>query len=897
MHRRLQYLLRSVFRRSAVEREMRDEMQHHLEQTIERLVARGLPRGEAEKAARREFGNVALHEEHARDARGTGWIDALRGDVRFAFRYFARKPLASATIVLVLALGIGGHAFQFSMVLAIFTRTNPGVPRDIPLVRVRAMQRAKNNPEWWRFALSYPEVRDVAGLRSSFARVAAWTSADVVMSAKGNLDGVTTDASFVTDDYFSVLELQPSQGPGLPRSGATDPLAAVISYATWEDLFDRADVSGRELNVNGIAVRIVGVAPPDFVGPLGDSRRAQIWMPVAARATILRANGATAFALASVDSALFEMIGQLQPGVAPEQATAAVRVVATRSIARLTPPPPGNANVPMVYDADVVRLRGITEVSSDMPRIAVVWEIITLLVLLVACANVTGMAVSSAVGRRQEMAIRISLGASRRRVIRQMLTESTILAAMGGALGLFLYWVIIKLIASHEPDAAFVKPGAGAVALTMLVALGTGVLFGLTPAWHATRRGVSEVLKGVELGATRRSRAQGAFIVAQITLTQPLLMLFAYLIASMLLRLAPPLPHDLSQHVLRLSFQGQSLAGSDAQRAATLQRFEQHLRETPGVTQVTGDPRFIRSATMVVRDEDRGSLPRARDPVVVDMYLARQDYFAFIDTPLLRGTARAPADTAGVMIISSDLARDLWGDADPIGRRLVQVLPAPTGQIKRELVVTGVYDARYIDKGSAHARVFRPVNTWWNDQQVLVRTAPLAADLATPVLHAAREALPSTPIDVPVTLAQVQSAEAKEARNIQAAVAGAAVLMLLLTSIGLYGIVALGVVQRRREIGIRMALGAQAREVVGLLASSGVKLSLLGLALGLPLSLVGRKLLEGQLARSTTSQDIPSVWLMGGVIAGVVLVVASVAALLPASRAAMVDPVSALRSE
>ena len=899
MYRRVIHWLRSVVRRSAVEREMRDEMQYHLEQTVQRLVAGGMSRPAAADAARREFGNAALHEEHARDARGTAWIDALWGDVRFAFRTFARKPLASTTIVLVLAIGIGGHAFQFSVLTAIMTRTAPGVPRDLPLVRVRAMERAKTSPEWWPLGFSYPAIRGLAALRGTFAHVAAWTNTDVVVSTKNKTDGVTTDASFVTDDYFRILGIQPSHGPGLPRSGAPNPLAAVISYGIWEDLFDRADVSGRDVVVNGIAVPIAGVAPPDFGGPLalGGAGRALVWMPIAARATILAGNGATSRALASVDSALFDAIAELQAGVASEHATAAVRVVARRSTARLTPVPSGESSVPMVYDADVIRLRGITDVGSDMSRIAVVWEAITLLILLVVCANVTGMAISAAVSRRQEMAIRISLGASRGRVIRQMLTESTILAMVGGGLGATLYWAIIKILISRESDAAFVKPSVSSVALTMLVALGTGILFGLTPAFHATRHGVAEVLKGVATGATRRSRAQGTFLIAQITLTQPLLMLVAWLLSSILTRVGPALPRDVPQHVLSLGFQGKSIPGTDAERASVLRRLEEHLREVPSVVDVTPDPRFARSATMFVRDEDRGSLARAHDPVIVDMYVARQGYFTFVGTPLLRGTDRGFSDTSGTMIISSDLAHDLWGDADPLGKRLVQAFPVPTGPIKHELTVVGVYDGRYIDKGESHARVFRSVTTWWNDQQLLVRTAGRAAELAQTVVHAAREALPSTPIDLPVTLAEVQRRKEAEARNIAAAVAGAAGLMLMLTSIGLYGIVALAIVQRRREIGVRMALGAQAREVVALFAGRGVKLSVIGLVLGLPLSILGLKLLESQVARGTTSENAPSVWIMTAGIATVVLLVATIATLLPASRAATVDPVSALRSD
>jgi hypothetical protein len=275
------------------------------------------------------------------------------------------------------------------------------------------------------------------------------------------------------------------------------------------------------------------------------------------------------------------------------------------------------------------------------------------------------------------------------------------------------------------------------------------------------------------------------------------------------------------------------------------------------------------------------------------MQLVTPGYFDLMGVPLVRGSDVAPSsDTSRTMIIGSDLARRLWGDMDPIGRRFSQISPPQT--VKRDLVVSGVYDSRYFDRGNT-ALVFRAVTKLWAGTY-LIRTTVPASELAASLRRIAREELPSTPIPPLVTLAQRERAYRRSERAIQAGVAACGALVLLLSSIGLYGAVALGVGERRREIGIRMALGAPAGQVVALFYAGGVRLGVVGLVLGLPVSLAATYLLPGQ-GNPNAADTAPSRALVGGLIALVVLVVASVATLIPASRAARVNPVTALRSE
>ena len=892
MFDRIRFRLRALFRPSALEREMQMEMQSHLDRRIELLVAQGMSPELARLAARREFGNIGLHQEHARDARRTRWVDGLRSDIRFALRSFARRPFMSVTIVLVLALGISAYAFEVTGIRGFTSRRAPGMSNDVDLVRLRGMWRPKDQTDWRPLAFSYPELHEISTLPNTFVSVAAWTKRDVVLDAPGALHDATGEANFVTDGFFAILGLRPTHGAGLP-SGMRDPqLVAVISHRMWQDVFDGVeDVASRTLVVNGVAVRIVGVAPPQFVDPIDEGGRHVFWMPLSARAAILSAgqpNSRSVHALSSVDSTLFEAVGILRPHVSPEEATARVRVVASRAVGRMawpaTPAAAGN-----VYDADVVPLRGHTDVGpNDLFDIITILGSVATLVLLVAITNVSGLVVSAGVVRRQEIAIRLSLGASRARLIQQLLTESALLAAAGGAIALLLYTSIIAAVVKREPDAAWFAPDYATVGFTMCIALATGVLCGLAPALHATRRGVAETLKGDSLGATSRSRLQQAFVVAQVTFTQPLLVVIGGLIWSVVVDVPPTLPDGIPERVLRVGLW--TVPGTAAERAAALQRVERRIAQLPGVVQVMGDVEPLRWATLVVHPDDRGALPRASMPVQADMQLVRPGYFSMLNAPLVRGNDAPPPDTSGTMTISSDLARALWGGADPIGRRFVQTSSGVGAN--RVYTVTGVYDTRYMrDKGANNrARIFRPTAQWW-PQQYLIRTVGNAADLSADVRRVVREELPVTPIGSLSTLADIQVASARQMRwgRIIASASGAIVLML--ASLGLYGVVALAVAQRRREIGVRMALGAPAKRVVQLFYMRGVKLGVIGLALGLPATLAIMGLIDDALVTGS------SLLLVGAIVAAVVFVVASIATLLPASRAARVDPVTALRSE
>jgi predicted permease len=557
-------------------------------------------------------------------------------------------------------------------------------------------------------------------------------------------------------------------------------------------------------------------------------------------------------------------------------------------------PPTNPRAVATIHDADVVQMRGITEIGSDMPLIAAVWGVISLLVLMIACANVSALVVSAAVARRREIAVRLSLGASRRRVIRQLVTESTLLALAGGALGLTIYWAVIRSL-SAIPEADFVKPSLATVGLTMLVALATGILFGLTPAFHATRARVAEALKSTEQGATRRSRLQARFVIAQIALTQPLLMVFGSLVGGQLLERQVVLPNGVADHVLLLRSDWRSIPGTDQQRAAQLERLEGALRATPGVLGVVPNDRFRLTTRLTPRDG--GASAGAVRTIPASIYAIREGYFALLGVPLLRGSDAAVSDSSNSVIISSPLARELWGDADPIGRRFAQTTPGRSASAEqgRDFIVGGVYDARFIAIGTNNARVFLPRRGWWNDE-ILIRTSAPALELTKAIRRVGRETLPSAPIDASTTLAQLEADDGREIRNVWLIAMGSLSLVLLLTSIGLYGVVALAVEQRRREIGVRLALGGRAGQVIAMFCADGLRIGIVSLAIGLSLSFAGVFVLRANTVRPPGTTE-PSLWVVAALMVVLVLGVSLVATFLPARRVSKVDPMLALRSE
>lgn len=413
-------------------------------------------------------------------------------------------------------------------------------------------------------------------VRETFASVAAWRTDDVVLRvANGELP--TAKAHFVSDNYFSTLGLAPTIGAGLPPE-SNEPVA-IISHLLWQRSYGgTSDVIGKTIDVNGVRATIVGVAPERFRGALPTPTSNVVWMTLPNVAAVMRTSAA---AVTSNDSTSLSVFGRLGDGVTPTQATTAVRLVADRALASRALP-----TTPTKYDTDVAAMIGknMLPQNDDALLIAALFGAVALLVLLITCTNVSALVIGAAIARRHEVAVRLSLGASRARIVRQLVTENTLLALGGGFLGLSLYSVLAWLAEREVPEMT-ITPDWKTVAFTAAVALGTGILFGLSPALHATRRGVADVLKDSDAGHSGRSRLQRGFVIAQIALTQPLLVGMAIMLGFVPL-ISGRMANDVDQHLITLSVAFRADNATPKAQRASAQRLMDRLRVMPGVVGV-----------------------------------------------------------------------------------------------------------------------------------------------------------------------------------------------------------------------------------------------------------------------------------------------------------------------
>ena len=430
---------------------------------------------------------MAAYPRHVRGARG---IESVIADLRFGLRLFERKPFSTLTMVVVLALGIGFNTALFVFVYSLVNSPPPGVVRDESLVRIRGInQRAPGYTTGREF--SYPEYREYAAQPGLFTAVAAWTSSDVVLDVGGREEHLLSGAAtYVTANYFLVLGVRPIVGAGLPDVPAP-PLVAVISHVVWERHFGLApDVVGKTLKVNGFPVTIVGVAPRRFAGARTGGSQVRVWLPLSARPLLQRTPTSD---LVSYDSAVFGLVARLAPGIDVSQTLPTVQAIAALSAQQTTRVLSGTPSTDVVTLLADNYFPPSGETSDGIGRAASL--MIPLLILSITCTNVSALLAGLAVARRREIAVRLSLGAARSRIVRQLVTESVLLALAAGALGLFVIWVLLSVFDSSVADVQIVLDWRGLL-FTFGFAVATGIVFGISPALHATRLALSDVTQG-----------------------------------------------------------------------------------------------------------------------------------------------------------------------------------------------------------------------------------------------------------------------------------------------------------------------------------------------------------------------------------------------------------------
>lgn len=828
----------------------------------------------------------------------THWLDALAADIRFALRYFARHKGTTAILLTVIALGTGANTLIFSTFQAQFLRPAPAVPENPAHARLWAQERPARTARWQLRRFTQPELVSIAERRAVFGDVGAWTEDELILRGGDSTAARSITGQFVTPNYFGVLGVRLAAGPGFHRNASETPdMTAVISYAAAGQLYGNAAAAvGQRILVNEVPMYVVGVAPPRFQGAVRGMDEPALWMPVSARAAVTRISPRWL-----TDDAALSLFARLAPGVSRDQATAVVRQVITNSL------PDSAARVGMARAAQVLSMQAPPPGSDTREIILAFTFILTIgiLILLVAWTNVSSLMVAAAVGRRHEIAVRLSIGASRPRLVRQLVTESTLLALSGSAVGLTLAWCELTYMMKTEIDAVDLTPDLGTFTFVLVMAVATGVLFGLSPALHATRAGVSSALRDSSAGAGGRSRLQRGLVVAQIALSQPLLVLLGTML-SLVIAEYRPLSPEMSRHVIAVDFHPLR-TGAPGQRPEAVDSLIRRVAERPEVVGAVPDATGFAIRRIVAADRHARNAATDTTPTVVHVQGAAPGWFSVVGVPIVLGRDVSFADTAASaagepVVIGSDLARTLWGNANPIGRTLTSPPLPGLNQDSLNMTVIGVYDATRrmpgmtwnggTARGDAPVRVYTARGQQWQHDRVLVRTRGPAAPFVPELQRFIRARTPSLPVTSVLTLAQVDEREYRDALKVAAMAGAGGALALLLASLGLYGVVSLAVRQRTREIGIRIAVGAQPMEVARMFLASGLRASLVALALGLPLSVAA---LEIGMSRGVVLAPQVNPYVIGAAIALVLLAVASGATWVPARRAALVDPAHTLR--
>ncbi len=815
-------------------------------------------------------------------------MDQLLTDFRFAARQIVRAPGFTFVVVLTLALGIGANSALYSVADALVNRPRPGVGESSSLVWISATSAERSRP----MGISYQVAARVRGEVPLLERVATIREVPLSLATEGDAEKVSGEA--VSSDYFTMLRTPFTLGRGFTAEedvvGAARPVIVLSDYA-WRTWFS-ADpaVIGRAVTVNGLPLTVVGVTAPRFNGADIDDKRIAAWVPSAMLATLLPE---WKWMVTDASNSNIRAMARLRSTNDREQVGAALQRLAATIAAADTAQPRGWTL--RTFDASAGLPAGAEREILPLAALALT---VTGLVLLICCANVSNLMLARALARQREIATRLSIGASRWRIVRQLLTEALLLALIASVVGLLLAtWGTDLLLATALPLPLDLSVDWRVFAVSAVLALTAAVLFGLAPALHATRGGTAEVLRHSATGGdSRRSRLQGGLVVAQVAFSLLLLTMSGLFLRSLDKAQRLDVGFDASRRVLAMSFD----LGLQRYDSTRIERFVDEIlaraRAIPGVegaSMTTRVPLSEWSSAGVSIGSAAGG--EAVSEATVSLSIVRPEYFRTIGQPLVLGRDFSETDAATappVAIVSERFAREHLG-GKPLGAR-ISVLPK--GETWRTVV--GVVRDAVVQslQAPADAGVYLPLRqraSAGTGLTLLVRTSQGDAGALGPSLRDAMRAMdPALPVHRLTTMDQVRAAATAEQRNGATILAIFGALALILAAVGLHGVMLFTVRQRTREIGIRMALGATRRAVVGIFIRRGVRLTMVGGAVGIVLALGATQLLRSLLfgVAPTDAFTFLAVSLL-------FLVVALVASWLPARRAALVDPVTAMRAE
>ncbi len=863
--------------------DLAEEIRSHLEMEEQDNRESGMPADEARYAALRRFGNVTRAQERSREMWSWTLIETFGQDLRYGLRQLRRSPGFTAVAVLTLALGIGANTAIFSVLDAVLLRPLP-YPEPQRLYKVWMRFTDIHSPHDENY-VSPPEFRDLEQLNKSFRGLAAINTDTYNLGLKGSPERVQGAA--VSPGLFQILGVQAQMGrtflPEEAQPGRDHEI--LLSHGLWTRAFGaNPGVVGSTFRVDAVPMTVVGVMPQGFAYP-DDS---EVWTPLSFTADDLSPNNR--------GSHYLEVLARIEPGVSIAHARADMDRVSKTIIEQ-------NRDYPYEKVGFRILLNPLLEDTVGDVK-ASLWIIMAAvaLVLLIACANVANLLLARASNRQRETAVRVAVGAGSARLMRQLLTESALLALLGGLAGLALTPVALRgllaLTADSLPRIAQTRIDAWALAFTLGASLATGILFGLAPALHARRAGPFDLLKSGRGGPmTPSHRIRGALVIGEAALSL-LLLAGAGLLLRSFLQILRVDPGFRPEGVLTLQVALPETQYSKPQQVRTFYNdLLERVRRLPGV-QAAGAVNLLPlggqngSGTVTM---DSTAVPLDQTAVETDWRRATPGYFEALGIPLIQGRffdERDIESSPPVAIIDETLAQTFWPNQDPLGKRLHR---GPiTGKTPWSTVVGVV---RHVHNRTLEAR--SRVEAYWpatqvpaNAMTVVVRASGNPMNLAPAIrseVFALNNELPVYKIRTMDAVIGDSVARRKVALVLLGMFAG---LALLMASVGVYGVTSYTVNLRRPEIGLRMALGARPGQMLVLLMWQGISLTLAGLGIGLVVSF-GMTRLMGSMLFSVRPTDPLAL----GAAAGILCLVAALATLIPARRAMKVDPMVALRYE
>jgi len=868
--------IRATFRRRQLDEELDEELRSHLDMLQERFIRRGMTPQEAFYAARRQFGGVTQVTQDLRQRRALPLVDVLVQDIRHACRRLRRSKRFTACAALTLALGVGATTAVFAVLDTVVLKPLPYAEPD-RLMAFRSLDRRGLRPTM----LSYPTFLDFRRENRVFEHLVSYRDAQFTMTDA--LPAVSVIGEIVSWDLFEMLRIRPALGRGFrPDEERPGTHVAVLSHALWMDRFGgNRDLLGKAIPIDGVPFTVIGVAPEGFQFPV-DVPGVRLWMTSSDEVTSGNQRGAR----------MLNVVGRLKPGVSVEQARAQMDLVAG-ALARQYPD--SNGNFPTTWmQPESRRVTGLVE----MPVVILVGAVT--LVLLIACANVSSLLLARGVERVREFSLQVALGASRVALVRQLLVENATLGLIGTVGGVLLAIAMLRgtlpLAGDRIPRLAQTSIDGRMLAFSVVLAVLASVIAGLVPAFQAA---MTDPVDGLKAGgrsiAPGHDRFRSALVVGQIAVGLLLLVSAHVLIASFLdlmqrdpgFRRDNLLTFDVGLPQSQIAVPGQ-VAFSD--------RLIERMKAIHGVqAAATGTPLPLQGHEMTVAFDIEARPAAISDRPRSDFAIVSPGYFAAMGIPVLSGrdfTERDDARALPVLVVNQAFARRYFPGQNATGQRIRPGVGPPPALMREIVGVVG--DAKQAVLGTdADPIYYVPYKQLpWRIGTVVLRTAGPPLEVAP----AAREALAS--LERGASMSQVRAGEELSAavmapaRLVTVLMGGFAALALLLTAAGLYGVLSYMVVRRRREIGVRTALGAGRGEVIAIVVRRAALLLAMGLIVG-----------------SAGGIGIGRVFatLLGGAPAGIPIVVAvaccvmaiagCVAAIVPAAQAASVDPIEALRSE